>query len=103
MYVRRVARLAKTTQMALDELDGPCAADEISGPFMRRVRVAMGGLPAACFASIERVATAVSRGTADSTLPIGYGASCVRHFSRRTEQLTGIVRLSIERRFALIE
>jgi hypothetical protein len=98
-----VARLAKATQTALDELDWPCAASEINARFMRNARVALGELPGACFDSIARVAPALASSDSNSEIPTGYGAACVRHFHKRSEQLESVLRVSIEHRFALIE
>lgn len=103
MYVRGVPRLARTVQTALDELDWPCPLADIEGPFLRRVRVALGWLPEPCFGSIARVATALVKHNDDSMLPRGYGGACVRHFWRRNEQLKPILNYSVASRFALIE
>lgn len=103
MYVRAVPRVVTTIRTALKELDWPCPADEIEGPFMRRVAVVLGGSPPPCLGSIARVASAIAHSNADRTIPRGYGGACVRHFIRRSEQLETILRVSIESRFALIE
>jgi hypothetical protein len=96
-------RVAKATQRALDELDWPCAAGEIHGRFMLKARTALGGLPEPCFDSVERVATALAANHRNAEIPTGYGAACVRHFSKRNEQLGSRFRVSEEIRFALIE
>jgi hypothetical protein len=96
-------RVAKATQKALDELDWPCAASEISSRFMQKVRAALGALPGLCFDSVERVATALATNNHKAEIPTGYGAACVRHFSKRNGQLETVLRGSVESRFALIE
>jgi hypothetical protein len=96
-----VPRLAKTTQTALDELDRPCPAASIEGLFMPNARIVLGHIPGPCYESIARVAFALARGNGE--IPTGYGAACVRHFSKRSKQLEPILHVSIERRFELIE
>jgi hypothetical protein len=98
-----VVRLAKATQTALDELDWPCTVNEINDRFIPNARIALGHLPCACFASIARVATALAKSDSNGEIPMGYGAACVRHFYKRNEQLDGVLGVSVERRFALIE
>jgi hypothetical protein len=98
-----VARLAKATQTALDKLDWPCNVSEIDDRFMPNARVALGHLPGPCFDSIARVATSLARSDSNGEIPTGYGAACVRHFYKRSEQLDSVLKVSIERRFALIE
>ena len=96
-------RLAKATQTALDELDWPCTLNEINERFIPNARVALGHLPYACFDSVARVATALAKSDGNGEIPVGYGAACVRHFSKRNEQLDGVLGVSVEQRFALIE
>jgi hypothetical protein len=103
MYRHLVARPARTIQMALKELDSPCALDDLESWFARRARIVLPALPEACIASVLRVVTAVARKHEDGTLPVGQGVACLRHFVRRSEQLATIHSVSDERRFALIE
>lgn len=103
MYLRGMARLAKATQTALDRLDWPCTAGEINDHFIPNARVALGHLPGPCFDSIARVATLLAEIDGNGEIPTGYGAACVRHFCKRSEQLDGMLKVSIEHRFALIE
>lgn len=98
-----MAKLAKATQTALDELDWPYTVNEINHRFIPNARVALGHLPCACFDSIARVATALAKNDSNSEIPMGYGSACVRHFYKRNEQLDGVLGVSVERRFALIE
>lgn len=97
-----VPRLAKTTQTALDELDRPCPAASIEGLFMPNARIVLGHIPGPCYDSIARVALALARGNGGE-IPTGFGAACVRHFSKRSKQLEPILHVSIECRFELIE
>jgi hypothetical protein len=101
MYRRGVTRQARTIEVALKELDRPCVLDEIESWFSERARIVLHSMPDACIESVLRVATALARKHEDSTIPVGYGPACLRHFVRRNEQLETII--SVERRFALIE
>lgn len=98
-----MARLAKKTQTAFDELDWSYTAGEIKDRFVRAARGALGHLPGPCFDSIARVAVALAETDHNREIPTGYGAACVRHFTRRSEQLEPILKVTIERRYALIE
>src|SRR6185503_7844068 len=73
LYVPFVARLAKTTQRALDELDRPYAPGAIEDRFMPTAQVALDGLhgrvPDRCLASIKRVVTELAKDTGE--LPTG--------------------------------
>jgi hypothetical protein len=104
-YRRHVARLAKTTQTALDELDRSCSADEIHDWLIPRARIALGDLPGSCFDSVEQVLLALANSESDGQLPAGYGSACVRHFGKRSGQLQRISNrgIGVEYRFALIE
>ena len=99
-----MARLAKATQRALDELDRSCSADDIHDWFIPRAREVLGNLPCLCFDSLERVVLALAKSQGNDELPTGYGSPCVRHFDKRSEQLGRISnKISMEHRFALIE
>lgn len=93
----------KAAQTALNELDCPHPLEEIKGRFMENARVALGQLPAQCFDSVERVATALAASNHNGEIPTGYGATCVRHFAKRSGQLERALNGSVESRFGLIE
>jgi hypothetical protein len=73
--------------------------------FIPTARIALGDLPSLCFDSVEHVILALARSEGNGHLPTGYGAACVRHFGKRSEQLERISNrgVPVEYRFALIE
>ena len=97
--------MAKSTQTALDELDRPCAIEEIHDWLIPRARIALGDLPLLCFDSVERVVLALAENGSNGELPMGCGSACVRHFGKRSEQLQRISNrgVSVEHRFSFIE